>query len=220
MSIKKSDSNGNAFPRISIKVRSEIVGTNFKSSINPRHKTAPHLTAKEVNKMFEKKEDFVVVDMRNSYEIQSGKFIGSIDPGMDNSRDLPSKIDYIREQVAGRKILAVCTAGVRCEKMSALLIDQGFDNIYQLEGGIHTYIQKYPGQHFEGTLFAFDNRLTIDFTKDRLVIGKCKRCSCKSENYINCANSTCHLLCIVCDDCIQKDGLAFCSQECVDNTNP
>lgn len=216
MKIKRSESDGTTFPRISIKVRDEIVGTHFPAHIDPRKKTAPHLTAKQVNRMFEKGEDFVVVDMRNSYEIESGKFLNTIDPGMTASRELPEKVDYIRQQAQGKKILTVCTAGVRCEKMSALLLDQGFEDVYQLEDGIHSYIQKYPGKHFEGTLFTFDNRLTMDFTDERPVIGECKRCDQKSENYQNCANDECHLLCIVCEDCISKDGLAFCSQDCTD----
>jgi UPF0176 protein len=212
MKIKKSPSEGDAFPRISIKVRDEIVGTHFPKHIDPRIQTAKRITAKQLHKKFEKQDDFVVVDMRNSYEIESGKFTGSIDPGMENSRELPEKIEYIKAEAAGRPIVTVCTAGVRCEKMSALLLGSGIENVYQLEDGIHGYIQTFPKGYFEGTLFTFDDRLTMDFTKDRKVIGVCKRCPNKSEDYFNCA--LCHELCIICESCTVSENVAYCSNEC------
>ncbi len=214
MDIKTSVGTGKSFPRISIKVRDEIVGTKFPKHIDPRVKTAPRVTAKQLHKMYEKGEDFVVVDMRNSWEIASGHFKNTIDPGLKASRDLPKKIDYIREQTKGKKIVTVCNGGVRCEKMSALLLDQGIDNVYQLHNGIHPYMQAYPGQNYEGTLYTFDDRLTMDFTEDRPVVGKCHRCQSTSENYINCSNDACHLLCIVCDDCGGQESIVFCSDEC------
>ncbi|MEN9852359.1 MAG: hypothetical protein RI996_302 [Candidatus Parcubacteria bacterium] len=212
MKIKKSPSGGDTFPRISIKIREEIVGTHFPKHIDPRVKTAEHITAKQLHKKFEKNENFVIVDMRNSYEIESGRFQGSIDPRMEASRELPEKIEYIKAEAAGRPIVTVCTAGVRCEKMSALLLDSGIENVYQLEDGIHGYIQAYPQGYFEGTLFTFDDRLTMDFTKDREIIGVCKRCPNKSEDYFNCA--TCHELCIICDSCAVSDNTAYCSSDC------
>jgi UPF0176 protein len=216
MDIKTSEGTGNAFPRISIKVRDEIVSTKLPKHIDPRKKTADRVTTKQLHKMYEKGEDFVVVDMRNSWEIASGRFKNSIDPGIDASRDLPSKIDFIREKTQGKKIVTVCNGGVRCEKMSAYLLDQGFENVYQLHNGIHPYMQQYPGQNFEGTLYTFDDRLTMDFTEDRPIIGKCHRCQKSSENYINCSNNACHLLCIICDDCGGEESIVFCGDKCRD----
>ncbi len=216
MDFKRSEGTGKSFPRISIKVRDEIVSTQLPKHINPRVKTAPRVTAKQLHKMYEKGEDFVVVDMRNSWEIASGHFKNTIDPGMKASRDLPTKIEKIKQEAGDKKIVTVCNGGVRCEKMSAYLLDQGFGNVYQLHNGIHTYMQAYPGANYEGTLYTFDDRLTMDFTDDRPIVGKCYRCEKSSENYINCSNNTCHLLCIICDDCGGEESIVFCSDKCKD----
>lgn len=216
---KKSESAGDTFPRISIKVRDEIVGTHYPKHVDPRVKTAPRVTAKQLHKWYEKGEDFVVVDMRNSYEIASGKFDKTIDPGMDASRELPQKIDKIRAEAGDKKILTVCTAGVRCEKMSAYLLDQGFENVYQLEDGIHGYIQKYPGENFKGALYTFDGRVTMDFTDERTVIGTCAHCKKQTEEYQNCANDECHIHFIVCRDCAESDSHVFCSRDCKETSS-
>ena len=219
LNFKKSEGTGKSFPRVSIKVRDEIVSTQLPKHIDPRKNTAPRVTAKQLHKMYEKGEDFVVVDMRNTWEIASGKFKNTIDPGMKASRDLPNKIEKIKKEAGDKKIVTVCNGGVRCEKMSAYLLDQGFSDVYQLENGIHTYMQNYPGVNFEGTLYTFDDRLTMDFTDRRNVIGKCHRCSKMSENYINCSNDKCHLLCIICDDCGGEESIAFCSDTCKDTAS-
>jgi UPF0176 protein len=216
LDFKTSEGTGASFPRISIKVRDEIVSTKLPKHIRPDIKTAPRVTAKQLHKMYEKNEDFVVVDMRNTWEIASGKFKNTIDPGMQASRDLPEKIEKIKKEAAGKKIVTVCNGGVRCEKMSAYLLDQGVDNVYQLHNGIHTYMQSYPGVNFDGTLYTFDDRLTMDFTDDRETVGECHRCEKKSENYINCSNDACHLLCIICDDCGGEESIVFCSDKCKD----
>jgi UPF0176 protein len=211
---KTSPGTGSAFPRISIKVRSEIVSTGLPSHINPRTLAAPRVTVKQLHKMYQKNEDFVVVDMRNIWEIAAGKFSNAIDPGMQASRDLPSKIELIKQAANGKKVVAVCNGGVRCEKMSTYLLDQGMDNVYQLHNGIHSYMQAYPGENFEGTLYTFDDRTTMDFTNDRKIVGSCKLCSKASENYINCSKDKCHLFCIVCSDCGGDEEIVFCSIEC------
>lgn len=211
--IKRSKGNGAAFPRLRIKVRNEIVGTRFPKEVDPRVKTAPHISPEELHAMYENKEDFVVIDMRNSYEFASGHFENSIDPGMDASRELPDKIPEL-EKYKGKKLIPVCTGGIRCEKMSAYLIHRGFDNVYQLDGGMHTYMEKYPEGHFKGTLFTFDDRLTMNFGGKREIVGKCKRCTVATEKYQNCANAECNMLFLICDDCMSSEGPGFCSADC------
>lgn len=214
MPIKRSEGTGDAFPRLSIKVREEIVGTHYPKDIDPNKKTGKYLTPEELRTWYEEDRDFVVVDMRNSYEFESGHFKKSIDPGMKASRDLPFVLDKIKKETEGKTVLTVCTGGVRCEKMSAYLLHNGFDNVYQLEGGMHTYMEKYPGKDFRGTLFTFDNRMVMDFGGDREIIGKCKKCAAKTEVYQNCSNAECNMLFLVCDDCIDENAPNFCSDEC------
>jgi UPF0176 protein len=220
MPIKRSKGDGMSFPRLSVKVRSEIVGTRFPKEVDPTKKTGKYLSPEELRKWYEEDKDFVVVDMRNSYEFESGHFKKSIDPGMTASRELPDKIEKIKEAVQGKTVLTVCTGGVRCEKMSAYLLHEGFDEdkVYQLDGGMHSYMEKYPGKDFRGTLFTFDDRLVMDFGGDREVIGKCKRCDGTTEQYQNCANAECNMLFLICDGCMSAEGPGFCSEKCEHST--
>lgn len=213
MQIKKSEGKGNSFPKLSVKVRKEIVATRFPNEIDPRINTAPHLSPDELHEWYEKQKDFVVVDMRNSYEFESGHFENSIDPGMDASRELPEKLEKLNI-IKDKTIVTTCTGGIRCEKMSAYLLHAGFKDVYQLDGGMHTYMEKYPSGHFEGTLFTFDDRLVMNFGGDRKIIGKCKRCDDKTEKYQNCANAVCNMLFLICDDCMSSEGPGFCSEKC------
>jgi UPF0176 protein len=218
MQIKRSSSKGESFPRLSTKVRNEIVGTRFPKEVDPTKKTGIYLKPEELRAWYEDDKDFVVVDMRNSYEFESGHFKKSIDPGMAASRELPQLIDKIRKETKDKTILTVCTGGVRCEKMSAYLLHEGFDNVYQLDGGMHSYMEKYPGKDFLGTLFTFDDRLVMDFGGEREVIGTCKRCGVKNEQYQNCANAECNMLFLICNDCMSAEGPGFCSEKCEKST--
>lgn len=218
MQIKRSKGEGKSFPRLSVKVKPEIVGTRFPKEVDPTKQTGAYLTPDELRQWYEEDKDFVVVDMRNSYEFESGHFKKSIDPGMVASRELPEKIEAIKRATEGKTVLTVCTGGVRCEKMSALLLHEGVKDVYQLDGGMHSYMEKYPGKDFLGTLFTFDDRLVMDFGGDREVIGTCKRCSVKNEQYQNCANAECNMLFLICNDCMSSEGPGFCSERCEKST--
>jgi UPF0176 protein len=218
MQIKRSKGYGGTFPKLQVKVKPEIVGTRFPKEVDPRVKSAPHLSPDELRSWYENGKDFVVVDMRNSYEYESGHFKNSIDPGMMASRELPGLIEKIKKETQEKTVLTVCTGGVRCEKMSEYLVQSGFKDVYQLDGGMHSYMEKYPGKDFKGTLFTFDNRLVMDFGGEREVIGKCKRCGTKNEQYQNCANAECNMLFLICNDCMSSEGPGFCSQKCERST--
>ena len=216
--IKRSTGTGASFPRLKVKIRQEIVGTRFPKEVDPRARTAPYISPDELHMLYEeKKDDFVVVDMRNSYEYESGHFAGSIDPGMDASRQLPEVIEKLKD-VGDKKIITVCTGGIRCEKMATYLLHKGFKHVQQLDGGMHTYMEKYPEGHFKGTLFTFDDRLVMDFGGKREIIGKCKRCSAPNEQYQNCANAECNMLFLICNDCMSSEGPGFCGETCEKST--
>lgn len=212
--VKRSAGNGESFPRLSVKVRKEIVGTGFsQEEADPRVQTAPRISADELRTWYEENRDFVVVDMRNSYEYASGHFKNSIDPGISASRHLPLAMPKL-EPLKHKKVVTVCTGGVRCEKMAAYLMYHGFTDVQQLDGGIHTYMEKYPGKDFLGTLYTFDRRLTMDFGGEREVVGRCRLCGAVTERYADCAELTCHLHFLACDSCCGKDGRVYCSPEC------
>ena len=214
MKIKESLSSGESFPKIKVKIKEEIVSTGYPKHINPLLKTGKYVNATELNKMYEKGEEFYVIDMRNDYEIKSGHFKNTIntDWDMKASRELPKFIEQLSDY-KDKKVLTVCTGGVRCEKMSAYLLDQGFKDVSQLHHGIHTYMQMYPGKNFKGTLYTFDNRMTMDFGgEEREVIGQCFVCKAKTEKYGHCAFTLCHQHLLFCDNCLMQKN--YCSEKC------
>lgn len=216
ISFKKSVGTGDAFPKLRVKVRDEIV-TSDVAGLDPTKKTGKYLTADELHQWFEEKREFYIVDMRNDYEYMSGFFEGSILSGFQNFKDL-SKVTEKLEHLRDKTILTICTGGVRCEKASAFLVESAFSDVYQLQDGIVSYMEKYPNQHFKGKLYVFDNRLTMGFntdSEDHEIVSTCRHCGKKSDDYVNCMNLSCHDHYICCMDCRDKEtGLAFCSEEC------
>ncbi|HEY4505528.1 MAG TPA: rhodanese-related sulfurtransferase [Candidatus Paceibacterota bacterium] len=213
--IKKSVGTGEAFPKLSVKVRKKIVSLHLEKDIDPNQITGKHLPADELKKWFESGKKFKIIDMRNDYEFNVGRFKDSIMPNLQNFRDLSKELSKI-EDLKDETILTVCTGGVRCEKASGLLVREGFKDVYQLNGGIVTYMEKFPAQEFRGTLYVFDRRITMDFDpKDKhVVVGECGKCGEKTERYVNCRNPMCnkHFLC--CENCSEEDGRVFCDENC------
>lgn len=214
--IKKSKGIGDAFPRLSVKVRPEIVtlGVNYNNVKSRGKKLKPE----DLKKMYETKkvgEDFHVIDLRNDYEFKVGKFKGSTMPTMHNFRDLPHVLSEI-EEYKDKPVVALCTGNVRCEKASGYLMDNGFKEVYHLEGGMVTYMEKFPAQEFEGSLYVFDKRILMHFDPEdkHVVIGKCEKCEVPSERYVNCKNPRCNKHFICCENCAEEDGRSFCSVDC------
>lgn len=212
---KFSNGDGNTFPKLSIKVRDEIVSGHLgKNDINPNEVTGKYITAKQLHYWFSKNREFYIVDMRNDFEQEVGMFEGSWKSGMHLFKDLPQTAEKLKD-LKGKTIVTVCTGGVRCEKASGFLIKNGFNNVYQLQGGIHTYIEKYPNEKFKGALYVFDQRVIMGFNLDdkkREIIGKCASCGVKSENYVNCKDPDCNRHFIACNKC-NKNGL-LCPMGC------
>ncbi|HVT01392.1 MAG TPA: rhodanese-related sulfurtransferase [Patescibacteria group bacterium] len=213
---KKSEGNGKAFPKLKVRVRPEIV-TSGVSNLNPNTTTGKYITSDELFKWFEEKKEFYIVDMRNDYEFISGHFEGSIASGMKNFFEL-GKVSEKLAELKDKTIVTVCTGGVRCEKASGFLLQNGFFDVYQLKDGIQTFMEKYPNKYFKGKLYVFDNRMTIGFNtgdSEHEVIGKCERCAKPSENYVNCELDYCHRHFISCEACLdQETGFAFCDAKC------
>ena len=217
VSVKRSEGTGEAFPKLSIKVREEIVGTHFpQEEAYPQMRTAPRIKPEELRAWYENGEDFTIVDMRNDYEYASGHFRNSVDPGLQASRDLPDRIAVL-EPLKNKKVLTVCTGGIRCEKMSAYLLNNGFEDVYQLEDGIHGYMEKYPGKDFVGALYTFDRRKVMHFgageNAEREIVGTCYLCEAKTEEYVNCGNDYCHRHFLACLNC-QTGTKTYCSKLC------
>ncbi len=217
---KRSEGTGNSFPKLSIKARSEIVSANLgEDDVKPWEMTGKYLPPDELKKWFENEkvgQDFVVIDMRNDYEFKSGYFKDSVLPPLHNFRDLPKALPDL-EKFKDKKVLTVCTGGVRCEKASGYLVKKGFKDVYQLQDGIVSYMEKYPNQDFLGKLYVFDERHTVGFNTDspeHVVVGKCDLCAAACDDYADCADPMCNRHFIACAACRNENGEAFCSDEC------
>ena len=217
--IKRSIGTGNAFPRTSVKVRNELVALGLDPScdIDPNKLTGVHLKPEELHQWIADGKEFYIIDMRNAYEHQVGFFEGSILPPMNNFRDLPKFIDSI-SHLRNKTVLTVCTGGVRCEKASGYLLSQGFTDVYQLDGGIVSYMEKYPNEDFKGKLYVFDGRVVMGFYTDdpkHEIIGKCDFCNKPCDRYLNCQDDFCHNHLLVCDECEKnKFGKIYCPSGC------
>ncbi len=215
--IKRSVGTGDAFPKLSVKVRKEIVSLHLgDEDFSPTEVTGKRLSPQELKEWFKNKkvgEDFYIIDMRNDYEHAVGHFEGSILPPLSNFRDIPQVMSDL-EQYKDKPVVPVCTGGVRCEKASGYLIKKGFQDVYQLDGGIVSYMEQFPAQEFKGTLYVFDRRVTMDFDpKDKhVVVGVCALCGIPSERYVNCRNPRCNKHFISCEQC--TENTRFCNPEC------
>lgn len=197
------------FPRLSVKVRTETVTLGLPE-ITPEN-SGTKLKPQELNELLASDPDVVLFDARNNYESAIGKFRGAITPDICNFRDLPSKIKEYKH-LKNKKVVTYCTGGIRCETFSALLKKEGFKRVYQLEGGIVKYGEKYGDSgHWEGKCFVFDNRMSIAFSNESKDIGACVHCGNKTSNYLNCANKACNKLILVCAKCNHQ---TLCSLVC------
>src|SRR5690606_11855382 len=147
-----------AFAKINVRHKEEIVHANLKN-INPNIRTGIHLAPLEFKELKDR-EDVVLLDVRSNYEHELGRFKNSLTLDIENFRDFSGKVKEL-EHLKNRKIVTYCTGGIKCEKASAYLLEQGFKNVYQLHGGIIKYGLEAGGEDFEGKCYVFDNRVAI-----------------------------------------------------------
>jgi UPF0176 protein len=191
ITFKKSISNGKNFPKLAVKARDEIVTTGlpYHEELGPiAGITGKYIKAEDLHDLINSDQEFYIIDMRNDYEYNVGHFENSLIPkALKNFRNLPDILPEI-EHLKHKKIVTVCTGGIRCEKASGFLMYHGFTDVSQLQDGIVTYMEKYPNQDFIGKLYVFDNRIMMGFNVDspeHKVIGKCAFCEVQSENMID-----------------------------------
>lgn len=199
-----------AFQKLHVRVKDEIVNSDLP--VDPRQRTGTHLSPAEFKQMKDR-DDVVLVDMRSVYEHSIGRFKGAITLDIDNLRELPQKVDALAAY-KGKKIITYCTGGIKCEKASAYLLDQGFENVYQLHGGIIKYGLEAGGEDFEGKCYVFDNRVAVEVNHvNPQVVSRCYVCDTISDHMVNCANSVCNRHVPICEACMVKmEGC--CSAEC------
>jgi len=211
--------DGKSFYKLTIKVRPKIVADGLDHNLYDLSKVGKHLSALEFHEIASQPET-LVIDMRNHYESEIGRFENAVCPDADTFKDAIKMVIHDFENQKDKKILLYCTGGIRCEKASSFLLHNGFKDVSQLYGGIIEYAQqiKYLGltSKFIGKNFVFDERLGE--TIDGQVISHCHQCGKLADTHINCANNDCHLLFIQCGECAEKYEKC-CSDECRDITH-
>ena len=211
---KHAVEEGTSFLKLKILVRDEIVAYKVPEESYDMNKTGVHLKPVDFNSSI-KEKDAIVVDMRNYYESEVGRFKNAIIPDAHFSKELLPKVAEVLEGKEDKKVHLYCTGGIRCEKASSYLIKKGFKEVYQLEGGIIQYAHDMKENdlksEFIGKNFVFDDRMGERVTND--IIGKCHQCKTPSDDHKNCKNDACHLLFIQCDKCAEKYN-DCCSNAC------
>jgi len=205
---KWSDGSRDDFPKLSVKVRPEIVTFGAREEIEVDQKGivggGRHLKPKQLHELVENRGDEVVFfDGRNAYEAAVGKFKNAVVPGTRHTRDFLSELDDPKyDDIKDKPVVTYCTGGIRCEVLSMLMKRRGFQEVYQLDGGIVKYGEEFGDQGlWEGALYVFDDRITTKFSDQAEDIGDCSHCGTKTSNYANCANKACNDLILICESC-------------------
>ena len=208
------EDNGKSFYKLKILVKYKILSDGFDNSTFDIYNVGEHLDAISYNKKLSDPET-VVIDLRNHYEHEVGHFENAILPDVDTYKaSIPVIVDMLKEKQP-KNIMLYCTGGIRCEKFSAYLRHQGFNQVFQLKGGVINYAHQVREMNldskFKGKNFVFDDRMGERVTDD--VIARCHQCGEPADTHINCANDACHLLFIQCEKCADKYDQC-CSTEC------
>lgn len=210
MTYREQEVSKNSYHKLVVKVRNEIVALGKDVDIG---KKGQHISPKKLKKWMDRGEDLVILDARNDYEAKIGKFKDAIVLPIKTFREFPEQAEKVLADKKDKKIVMYCTGGIRCEKSSAALKEKGFNNVFQLQGGIINYVNQFPNTHYKGKLFVFDDRLSGD-VKSKEVLTNCEICGESSDCYIDCHNLDCDKLTIECPSCQEKMNRT-CSIECM-----
>jgi predicted sulfurtransferase len=210
---KESDGVSSCFPRMQIKIKSEIVNLGIDSTKLTAQEGGVHLKPAAVHELLQKKpQDVVLFDARNKYESAIGAFEGAIKPDISYFRQLPGYIDEHMELFKDKQVVMYCTGGVRCERATAYLKQKGIaKTVYQVEGGIHRYLEQFPDGFFRGKNYVFDSRIAVATNDD--ITSTCLLCAVPCAQYTNCLNASCNKHFVCCENC-NKIFNKTCSQEC------
>lgn len=207
------EDDGKSFYKLTIKVKEKIVADGLDDSSFDVTNVGTHLNAESFNEAID--QGAIVVDMRNHYESEVGHFENAICPDVDTFREELPLVKKLLEDKKDKKILLYCTGGIRCEKASAYLKSEGFEDVNQLHGGIIAYAhdikKKKLESKFKGKNFVFDDRIGERISDE--VISECHQCNEKCDEHTNCKNDACHLLFIQCQKCKEKFS-GCCSKKC------
>jgi UPF0176 protein len=209
------DDDGKSFYVLKMKVREKIVADGLPADFDVNNRGS-YVDARAMNELMQD-PNTIVVDMRNHYEFEVGHFDHALQVPSDTFRD---QLPMAKDMLAGkedRQIVMYCTGGIRCEKASAYLLQNGFAHVHHLEGGIINYARQIKAEGlpsaFKGKNFVFDERMGERITED--VLSQCHQCGAPCDSHTNCLNDGCHLLFIQCPSCAEQFQ-GCCTQLCAD----
>ena len=205
---KWSGGTGNEFPRLSVRVKEELVafGAHNEISVDENGVIGGgiHLRPEQVNQLVKERGDEVVFfDGRNAYEAKIGKFKNAVIPDVNTTHEFVAEIESGKyDHLKDKPVVTYCTGGIRCEVLSSVMKKRGFQEVYQIAGGIVKYGEKFGDKGlWEGSLYTFDARLAIDFSTQSKVIGECEKCGGSTKQFYNCNTAACHSLILLCSEC-------------------
>jgi UPF0176 protein len=217
MKFKWSDGTGNDFPKLSVKVRAELVAfgnpDEIKVDKNGVVGGGKHLKPAQVEELVAKRRsDVVFFDGRNAFEAKVGRFKNAVVPNTSTTRDFVAEIDSGRyDHLKDKPIVTYCTGGIRCEVLSSVMKTRGFKEVYQIDGGIFTYGKEYGDDGlWEGALYTFDNRMSIEFSDKTKSIANCEKCNAPANRYYDCPQPPCNSLNLLCSNCAKTLNDEIC----------
>ncbi len=214
MAFKVQEDKENVFPRLTVKYRKQLVAMDTEVDLA---KGGEHVSPDKWREMLESDEDYLLIDVRNDYEWKIGHFKGAVKPKLKTFREFPEYAEELKKNVDPEKtkVMMYCTGGIRCELYSALMKDKGFDQVFQLDGGVLNYIEQEKGKHWRGKLFVFDDRLSVpvNSVEEDEVVGECEHCGKATDHVYNCANTRCNELFLSCESCLDQ-YVGCCQEEC------
>ena len=158
---KCSESMERPYNRMLVKIKKEIIAFGIEGIV-PARRTTSKLSARELKRWLDEGRDVTLLDTRNDYEVHMGTFKGAVPAGIDHFRDFPEAVRKLPEAWKTRPVVMFCTGGIRCEKAGPFMEREGFQNVFQLDGGILKYFEECGGAHYEGECFVFDRRVGLD----------------------------------------------------------
>lgn len=175
LTVKESLSERQPFTRMLVKIKNEIISFGV-DGINPRQQTSPKLPPEQLKQWLDEGRPVHLLDTRNDYEVEVGTFSNAHVLGIDHFREFPEAIESLPGEMKDEPIVMFCTGGIRCEKAGPFMEERGFNNIYQLDGGILKYFEECGGDHYDGDCFVFDQRVAVDPELRETAVEQCFAC--------------------------------------------
>ena len=173
--IKESESDEQPFTRTLVRIKKEIIAFGV-DGIAPSKRTSPKLKPEQLKKWMDEGQPLTLLDVRNDYEIELGTFHNAKAIGIEHFRNFPEAISGLPDEMKQETVVMFCTGGIRCEKAGPLMEREGFENVYQLDGGILKYFEDCGGEHYDGECFVFDKRVAVDSSLQETETKQCYAC--------------------------------------------